>query len=322
MRFFASFLFVFVSTLFSCQSQFGSCSKKVQDLHVNQKDTLVIPLKSKTLVFSPHKLENYKLYDPFLNLYIVDALDLNYPFKFNKYLKNRQLAAVNDEKVVCGKIVQEQIGLDQLAKFSQTINKPSVVLNGCCEFVGIATSKGIIQKRYLQRFLSGKNSYADVGIRLKKQKQLIVVDQVNPFVDTPFHKGDIIKTIQKKKATSLRFVKEMILFAPVGSKIRFEIQRGTKQLSFLAKVYKRLGGGFLDDSFLKTLGVFVDNDLVVKRSSFSSLHVNDKIFQIRKKRVKSIEDLQNALSDINSSFRIGLNRNGLDMFVKIDIQEK
>ena len=321
MRFFASVLFVLVTTLFGCESEFGSCFKKVQDLHINQKDALVIPLKSKTLVFSTKKLADYLLYDPFLDLYMFDSLHVKYPFKWNKYLKNKELAAINDE-VVCGEIIQDQKGLDYLGKFSKPLNGASVILNGCCELIALNTPKGIIQKRYLQRFLSGKNSYGDIGIRVVKKNNKIVVHTVNKLVNSPFERGDVILKINNQKVSSLKLFEEKVLFAPVGKVCKISVLRDGKTKIIQTKVFARKGGGFICDTFFEVFGVYIDKDLEVVRSSYESLHVNDKIFMINKQRVQTQKDIQKVLSDVPKSFRIGLNRNGLDIFIKIKTQDR
>jgi len=320
MRFFASVL-LFVSTLFGCNAEFGSCLQKVQDLHVNQKDALVIPLQTKTLVFSTKKLTDYLLYDPFLNLYIFKSLHVKYPFKWNKYLKNKELAAINDE-VVCGKIVQDQKGLDYLGRFSKPVEKPAIIVNGCCELVALNTPKGIIQKRYLQRFLSGVNSYGDIGVRVVKKNNKIVVHTVNKLIDSPFERGDIILKIDNKKISSLKSFEEKVLFAPVGKVCKISVLRNGKTKIIQTKVFARKGGGFICDTFFEVFGVYIDKDLKVIRSSYESLHVNDKIFMINKQKVQTQEDVRKALSDVPKSFRIGLNRNGLDIFIKIKTQDR
>ncbi|NPA65369.1 MAG: hypothetical protein GXO11_00660 [Epsilonproteobacteria bacterium] len=87
------------------------------------------------------------------------------------------------------------------------------------------------------------------------------------------------------------------------------------------KVFPRKGGGFLDDTFFEVIGVYIDKDLRVVRSSYESLHVNDKIFIIDKQKVQTQKDIQRALSDVGDTFRIGLNRDGLDIFIEINTRK-
>ncbi|NPA65999.1 MAG: PDZ domain-containing protein, partial [Epsilonproteobacteria bacterium] len=235
MRFIASILFFLVTSLCGCNTEFGSCLKKVQDLHVYQNNTLVIPLKSKTLVFSQTPLKGYDRYDPFLNLYLFKPLDVKYPFKWNKYLKNKELAAISD-RVICGKIIQDQEGLDHFAQFSKPLKNSAVILNGCCELIAINTPKGIIQKHYLQRFLSGKNNYGDIGIRVMYKNNHVIVHTVNKLINSPFERGDLILRIDNKKIASLQLFEEKVLFAPIGKVYRVNILRDGKKKTFKVKV--------------------------------------------------------------------------------------
>ncbi len=321
MRFFASVFLFTVTVLFGCNSEFSSCLKKVQDLHVIQKNALVIPLEKHTLVFSTQKLHGYKFYDPFLNLYMFPSKNVSYPFKWNKYLKTKKLAAINN-KVVCGKIVQDQVGLDKFGLFSKSLSNSAVILNSCCELIAINTPKGIIQKRYLQRFLSGKNSYGDIGIRVKMSNKCVIVDTVNRLIHSPFKKNDILLKINDRRIVSMRSFEEKILFAPIGKFYQISVMRNKKKKNFRVKVLERKGGGFLCDTFFEVWGVYIDKNLRVVRSSYKNLHVNDKIFMIDKQKVQTQKGIQRALSDVGDIFRIGLNRKGLDIFIEINTRNK
>ena len=307
------------STLFACDAGFQSCLQKVAALHVVSSSSLAIPLDGgKTLLYSDFPVQNALKSDPFLHLYLVKTkAEVRHPFKINKYLPNKELASIR-EHIVCGKVVQPQIGLERFARFSKPLAKPSVILNGCCELVALNTTKGIIQKPYIEHFLRKGGVYGDLGIRLEDSKKELVVASCNPFVETPFKVGDRIIVLNGKRVHSKAEFARQILFAPIGSKCSVKVVRNDKKLTLKATLYKRRGGGYLSDTFLESVGVFVDERLQVVASSFEKIHKGDRIIMINGQKVLSQKDVREALSKVGTKeFLIGLNRKGLDIFILI-----
>ena len=319
MRKAALLLWLLPALLFACDAGFKSCLKKVEALDVVSTSQLSIPLQgNKKLLYSDTPVQNALKNDPFLHLYLVETKKkIRHPFKINRYLPNKELASIHKE-IICGKIVQKQEGLERFARFSKRIFIPSVILNGCCELVAIGTSRGIIQKPFIEHFLKNGARYGDLGIRLKRCKDGFVVASVDPFVKTPFKVGDRLLTINAKMPTELSQLKQAILFTPPDSICRVELLRCKRKLSLNAKVYPRKGGGYLSDTFLERLGVYVDEKLRVKRSTFEKIHKNDRIKVIDGHRVSTQKDVRHWLSKVkNEHFLIGLERKGLDIFIPL-----
>ena len=307
------------SALFACDAGFQSCFKKTQDLDVVSVTSVKIPLSgNKTLIYSETPLSSSLKNDPFLHLYLMPTRNMvRHPFKINKFLPSREVAAIG-KKIVCGKVVQPQIGLEQFAHFSKPLTYPSIILNGCCELVAVGTSKGVIQKPYIEHFLKKGAIYGDLGIRLRQSSKRLVVAECNPFLQIPFQKGDRIVALNGKKVASQAWFEKKVLFAPIDSKCRVEVVRHGKKLTLQAKVYKRRGGGFLSDTFLESLGVFVDKKLRVLSSSYEKIRKGDRIIMINGQRVASQRAVREALTNVRTrEFLIGLNRKGLDIFIPL-----
>ena len=307
------------SALFACDAGFQSCLHKAAALHVISSSRLSIPLEGgKTLLYSDIPVRNALKSDPFLHLYLLKTTPkVRHPFKINKYLPNKELASIR-EKIVCGKIVQPQVGFERFAHFSKPLADPSVILNGCCELVALNTSKGIIQKPYLEHFLYKGAQYGDIGIRLEDSKKELVVASCNPFVETPFRVGDRLIVLNGKRVHSKAEFARRILFAPIGTKCIITIVRNGKKQTVQARVFKRKGGGFLSDTFLEGLGIYVDSKLYVNSSSNTKIHIGDRIIMINGQSVVSQAEIREALGNMRTKeFYIGLNRNGLDIFIRI-----
>jgi hypothetical protein len=316
----AVILMLLVINLFSCDSGFKYCYQKVKDLNVYKKDALYLPVsKTKTLVFSNKEIKNYIKKDSFLHLYLINS-KTKYPFKINKNLKNNSLALIND-KVECIKILQPQEGL-KFGKISKKGLKNGVILNGCCFLVGIYTDKGMISKKFINHFLNSSLGYSTLGVRVKKCKNNLVVNYKNPFLKSPLEVGDIIVELNSKKITSLKNFNETILFSPYNKKITLKIKRCNKPKTIKAPLYERKGGGFLSDSFLESIDVYLDNNLSVISSKNKMIKKGDVIKMINKQQVKTTDEIKSALSNVKNSFKMGINRGGLEFFIKIDTNLK
>lgn len=306
-------------SLFACEASFESCAKKVQDLAQVANDKITLPIsKNQTLVYSTKELFGAKKSDPFLHLYLFETnTTVKYPFKLNKNLRSKELASIND-KIACGKITQKQHSLERFGKFSASLHSPSVVLNGCCFIEAIGTPKGVITKRFLEHFFRYGGVYGDLGIRVKRCKHHLVVEYVNPFLHAPFKVGDRILSIDGKKIFAVEPFQEAVLFMQPGKKCMVEILRCKKKQTLHAVVHKRTGGGYRSDTFLESIGVFVDNKLSVVASKHPDFKKGDKIFTIDSQKVQTASDIKYVLSHLlHNPFLIGINRNGLDLFIKI-----
>lgn len=317
----AVFIWLLTLSLFSCDTGFGHCLKKVDTLGVLSGSGLRIPLESgKILLFSKKTPKNAILSDPFLHLYLIPGkMKPKHPFKINRYLPSKELASVRNG-VVCGHLAQKQVGLEQFALFSKKISTPSVILNACCELVAIGTERGIIEKAFIKHFLRHGGRYGDLGIRTRSSEKDLIVTSCNPFVKSPFKTGDRILSLSGKAVRGKADFEKRVLFAPVGSKCTITLSRNGETKEIEATIHERRGGGYLSDTFLETKGVYLDEQLRVISSSTPVLHKNDRIFMLNSKRVKSYEDIRRAFCNSEGdSFLLGLNRNGLDIFIKLKI---
>jgi hypothetical protein len=311
--------FVFVAIAHGCESGFESCLQKVNDLHVVQNDTLQIPLKQKKLlIYSNKPLNNTMKSDPFLGLYLIKAkYAVSHPFKFHKTLPYSQLASVSTG-ITCGNITHPQKGLEHLATFSSPLQQNGVVLTSCCELVGVATPRGIIQKRYIQHFLEKGGVYGEIGVRVMQKDKKVKVCSVNRFINRKLFIGDIIVSVNKKTIHNVKEFNEAVLFAKIGSVVQVELIRDNKKIQLSMKVMQRKGGGLLSDTFFEAIGVYFDPTLHVIASTNPSLHVGDRIFSINKKAVKNYKDMRLALSSIEDIVKIGITRKGLDFFITLN----
>lgn len=312
--------------LLACDGDFDSCRSKIIDSSSIVDQTLYIPIENSKMIIYSKRVPDAKIikYDPYLNLYLVeDIKKFKYPFRINMNHSMGTLA-VDNHKIVEGKILKKQISLESFATFSENISTPSLLLNSCCAIEGIITDRGIIEKEYINRFLKNKIvSYADFGIRLKEVGPLAVVSSANPFIgDNPFKKDDIILDLDGKKVKSVAKLARDILFSQIGSTHTLKIKRAGETILVSVRSHNRVGGGFLSDSFLEYLGISFDKNLIItkidKKAEHYGLKVGDKLVWLNKKSVKSDEDISQSINDNTKSIDLLFERDHFQFFVKVN----
>lgn len=312
--------------LFACSGGLESCRQKVIDSRSIVNETVQIPVqKNQRLVFSQTKPDAQIIkHDPFLSLYLIeDKKGFEFPFKINmKY--NMGAMAVDNKAAIKGEIVKKQIGLEQLGVFGKKILSPSLILNNCCALEGIVTPKGIIQKEYIERFLNIKTvSYSDFGIRVKDMGSVVSVSSSNPFMkDNPFKKNDVLLELDGKKVKdSASFMRDM-LFSQIDSMHSVKVKRDGQILTLNVRSQKRVGGGFLSDTFLEFLGLSFDEELkIVKIEKIAErygLKRGDKLLQVDTKSVKNESDISQIIDGSNKSPNLLFQREGFQFFVKLN----
>ncbi len=283
---------IFFFNLYAQDCGFKSCQAKIKDSKSIIKNKLYIPIsKHKRLVFSK-TIPTSKIlkYDPFLSLYLVEDKDgFKYPFSV-KNTKNLSIASINKLHISKGRIVKKQIGLNNFASFSKKVSSPSLLLDSFCVINGIVTPDGIIDKKYIVRFLQVKKVlYADIGIRLKDLETKSIVDRVNPFIGSMFVKGDVILEFDGKKVKYSSVLMRSILFSKIGSKHSIKIKRDKKILNLKVYALKRYGGGYISDSFLESLGFYFDKQMKIskidKKAEHYHLKKGDKFVKIVKNKL-------------------------------------
>ncbi len=321
---------ILLLNLYACKGGYDSCKLKITHSDAVKKYSLQIPvLKNQKLIYSRYQ-PNAKIikHDPFLSLYLVkDRKKFKHPFKINNHL-TLGVAAVDKKIATEGRITKNQVGLNSFAKFSEKTNTPSLLLNSCCALEGIVTSRGIIQKDYIERFLKNKSSiYGDIGIRVANEKKNILVKRVNPFLkDNPFQKNDRIIMLDGKKIARASVFMKKILFSKVGSSHKVKIKRGSKYLTFKVKTKKRYGGGYLSDTFLEEKGIYFSNNLTILRiaNEFKGygLKIGDKLLQVNGKKINNVYEIRKYISDFKFHASLLFERDDFEFFVNIKGNEK
>ena len=318
-------LHLFIIPLLACKGGYNSCKSKIIDSKTIQNNSLFIPVSSyNRLVFSAKKPKGKILkYDPFLSLYLVKSTKkFKYPFKINNHLA-LGYASVNAKRSIEGKIIKQQIGLDSFAQFSDKITSPALLTNSCCSLEGIVTSRGIIQKAYIERFLKAKDTrYSDIGIRVKDINHKVVVTRVNIFKNIPLKKGDILISLNGKKIKNSASFMRKILFSKIGKRHLIKFKRLNKYKKVYIKSYTRYGGGYISDTFLENQGLYFSNDLVILKISDKfekyGLKVGDRLLKINEKYIYSIEDLGSNLESFKQFSSLLFERDDFQFFVNIN----
>jgi hypothetical protein len=316
--------------LFACKGGYDSCKLKITHSKAIKHNSIQAPvLKNKRLIYSKY-LPNAKVikHDPFLSLYLVeDRKKFKHPFKINNHL-SLGIASVNAKSSTEGRITKRQVGLNSFATFSEKTSTPALLLNSCCALEGIVTPDGIIEKTYVERFLNSKSSdYGDIGIRVEDKNTKVVVKRFNPFIENnPFKKGDIVLSINGKKVySSFAFMKK-ILFSNIGSTHKIKVKRGSKYFTFVVKTQKRYGGGYLSDTFLEQKGIYFNPNLSIVKiaNEFDGygLKRGDRLIQVNGKKVSSISDIRQHISDFKFFASLLFERDGFQFFVNINPELK
>ena len=312
--------------LYACKGGFEACRLKTIHSDTISNQTLQIPVQNnKRLLFSK-TTPNAKIikHDPYLSLYLVeDKKNFKHPFIINSKL-SLGTAAINNEIVTEGKILKHQVGLNIFALYSEPLFASSILLNSCCALEGIVTPNVMIEKEYLERFLKIKKvSYADIGIRVVDEKKLIIVNVSNPFMkNNPFKKDDCILELNGKKVKNSAIFMRDILFSKIGSTHKIKIKRDSKVLTLSVKSQKRVGGGYLSDTFLEFLGISFDKNAYIikieKKALQYQLKLGDKLLGINGENIKSEEDILEILAKSKKSSHLLFQRGQFQFFVTVN----
>ena len=313
-------------SLLACKGGYNTCISKVKYTHAIQNQTLQVPIsKNQILIYSNVK-PNAKIikHDPFLNLYLIQSKKYyKYPFRTN-YKLSLGHAAVDNKMAIEGRVKRKQVGLNNLANFSEIISAPSLLLSSCCALEGLITPKGIIEKEYIDHFLKSRIiEYGDIGIRAKDIKGKTILQRVNPFDTTKkFKNGDEVLAINSKKIRNSAHLMREILFSKIGKKHKLKIKRDGKIITVDATTAKRYGGGELCDTFLESKGLYLGRDLSIKRITKEykgyGLKVGDKLLQVNGKKVNSLSDVMENIEDFKFHASLLFTRNHFQFFVNIN----
>jgi hypothetical protein len=316
---------ILLLNLFACQGGYATCVAKVNDSKTFLGSVLSIPVKNHQRLIYSKQTPNAKIlkHDPFLSLYLVeDRSNFAYPFELNMRLQ-LGTAAVDNKTAIEGKIKKHQVGLNRLASWSEKVQSLAVITSSCCSLEGIVTPRGIIEKEYIQRFLSSESSeYGDIGIRVKDEKNLVVVSASDPFMrDNMFEKGDCIFSFDGKKVKNASSFMRSILFSKIGSKHKIKIKRNSKLIDINVVVEKRYGGGDISDTFLESKGIYFDESLhIVRLSEYFKAYgllIGDRLIQVNGITVKNEDELLRYIEDFKDFSSLLFERNMFQFFVNI-----
>ena len=320
-------LSLFFLSLQACEGGFNSCIAKVKDSNSIQDKVISLPITKNTrLVFSTTRPKGKILkHDPFLALYIVKGTKgFEYPFKINMR-EPSGIAAVDKHSAMEGIISKRQIGLNQFASFRYKIKAPAILTNSCCSLEGIVTPRGIIEKVYINRFISKKDiRYSDIGIRVQDTKNGVQVKSYDPFMkNNPFKKGDYILAMDGQKVKYSSTLMRRILFAKVGSTHNVKIKRDGKILTIKVRSQERLSGGYKVETYLEKYGITFDKNLYIikidKSKKDYGLKLGDQLLQVNAKPVKNQKDVMENVSDFKFHATLLFERNGnFQFFVNMD----
>ncbi len=325
LRLFVALNLLFLN-LYACKGGYDSCKNKINDSNTILNQTLQIPVKNNQLLIFSRTTPNEIIlkHDPFLSLYLIeDKKGFKYPFNTN-YRLTLGTAVVNKKEAVEGKILKHQVGLNSFAMFGECITVPSLLLTSCCSLEGIATPQGVIEKEYIDRFIKIKKvAYSDIGVRAVDEKKLVIINEVNPFIKgNPFMVDDCVLEINGKKVKNASALMRDILFSKIGSTHKIKVKRDSKILTLSMKSQKRYGGGYLNDIFLKFLGIFFDKNLeVVKiedKAKKYNLKIGDKLLQINLKNITTEAEILETISKSKESTNLLFQRDDFQFFVKIN----
>ncbi|MEA3331586.1 MAG: PDZ domain-containing protein [Campylobacterota bacterium] len=310
----------------SCRGGYTSCKQKIIDSKSIINQSLQFPVKKHQRILFSTSIVHAKIlkYDPYLSLYLIeDKEGFKYPFKIN-YNLTLGTAGVDKKMAIEGKILKRQVGLNSFAKYSEPLFVPSLLLTSCCSLEGIVTSKGIIEKEYIDRFVNVKKvSYADIGIRVEDKNKDIVVNAINPYMKgNPFKLGDFILEFDGKKVKTSAVLMRKILFSKIGSIHKVKVKRGRKVLTLKVKGKKRYGGGYLSDTFLEFLGLSFDKNLYIvkieKKAEKYGLKLGDRLLQINQTDIFNEEDIIKTILQTKNSSNLLLQRDGFQFFVNVN----
>lgn len=314
---------LFLFSALACPTSFTQCSDKYHDSVIEHNNTLLIPLnKTTSLLYTP-TVPNlaYIKSNRLLGLYLLKDQNNTYPYIFTLKTSDK-LVSLSSQHLKELKLKSPQIGLDKFAYY-QGANSLGILNDSCCTLHGIATSKGVIDKSYLEQFVeSSESRYADAGIRVKNSSGKVIVRAVDPyFKHGVFKLGDEILYMDRKRVSSASELMRDILFSKVGTTHYFRVQRAGRNLPLKLTFTQRFGGGLLSDTFLERFGFYFDDDLVVTQSA-QKLKVGDKIISINKKKIENMSMFRTEVMNTPYNITLLVERHGFQFFIELNEDKK
>lgn len=300
----------FVCALCSQEYDYTHCMEYYKNASVAVGDTRAVALKhnGKVVYFlyarTPPKAKILKS-DPFMGFYLIESAPTKLSYDLlaldKRTIEDKNLVAISAKSPIRGHITGRQGGYTHYARFSNTLERNSVIGNICYQIYGVGVGgKGFIERAYIERFLNAKEvAYSDIGVRLDSKRAVVVLS--DPFFPhNPFLQGDEIVSINASKITSSTQAIWAITNLPRTREAMVQVRRGGEILNFAIKPDRLYGGFLLSDTFLERFGIRLDSNLVILSkhdapNRFKELKVGDKIVWINKKPA-TLENLKSLLS--------------------------
>ncbi len=310
---------IFLLSALACPTSFTQCQDKYFDAGVESNNTLIIPLsKTQSLLYSKQQ-PPFKILksNPYLGLYILENQNNKFPYLFS-LKESDTLAVISSPIVKTLSNSKPQIGLSQ---WSQALRRlPFGMINDtCCSLHGLSVEDGIIEKDYLEHFVSTKEfGYADAGFRLGLNNKKAIVTSIDPYMrDQKFLVGDEILYMDKKLVYSTSALMQKILFSKPNTMHHFRIKREGVNIPLKVTFDKRYGGGLLSDTYLERFSLFLDRELnFVATPTNSKIKIADKLVAINGEKVEDIMSVRESIMHSPENLTFLLERNGFQFFIK------
>lgn len=270
-----------------------------------------------------------------MNLYLLKSPRKMRPMELwdkKTFNQKKELASISSRKIHPGRYVRPGWGLDSFARFSALTEPNSVITGICYHMYGLGTgNNGFIEAKLIRRFLRQKEIYyGDIGVRVKMTDKGVTVWDVDPFVkQNPFVRGDVITSIAGHKIRNLTDFWMHTMDQTEGNWLDVEFTRSGKRLARNTYVAKRMGGGFVPDTFLERLGLELDDKLVVTRLIASEydelkwLRSGDRLIQIDRNSVYNLADLKEAFTlSKGRDIHLLVERGDFQFFVRVRSEKK
>jgi hypothetical protein len=276
---------------------------------------------------------DYIKYDPFLNLYLFYSKKPLKPVRLrSSYLLKvgEWVAGMDDKSLYVGNFASNNDMIDSIYLQNANLKENSIISCLCCEVYGLGVGEGkFIGSELIRRFMHTKGdiSYGDIGVRFTKRGDSFFVSSINPFYkEQPLKVGDKILRVNGKEIFSLKQLRRAVLFAKPNSKLKIKLLRGNALFEVDVKVFKKISGGVLGDSFLEKRGIYFDEKLQIKKvskDSFASkigLKKGDKLLMIDGIKMENEDDLKSYLSNTKKGeFQLLFDRDDFQFFVHLRI---
>lgn len=290
---------VFLGGLYAQEYEYKHCVEYYKNASVPVGDTRAIALKhnNKVVYFlyarTPPKAKILKS-DPFMGFYLIESKPTKLSYDIltldKRTLEDKNLVAISAKQPMRGSITARQTSYLSYARFSNALQRNSVIGNICYQIYGVGVGgKEFIEKPYIDRFLDAKEIiYSDIGVRFGVDSKRAIVALSDPFFPhNPFLQGDEIVSINAIKIASREQAIWIITNLSRSKNASVQVRRGVELHTFSLKPDRLYGGFLLRDTFLERFGIVVDSNLVIRKKGakldrFAELKVGDRIVWINK----------------------------------------